>query len=480
MERFVNKVFCGDSIRLLSQMPSECIDCVLADSMYGVSKNPGKSFTYDWGVDPSYGDPVRYWEYHRPIYKECLRVLKPGGTLAWAMGWKFHDHFDEWFGGHRIWALSRIKWQGINAFDNIWLAQTKEQEPIRFPDDDAVVVLNTHPKLLKLHPCPKSVNEMRFMVKHLSQSGQIILDPFCGLGSTLLAAESLGRKWIGCDLSKRYCQVTMKRLADLKAKAQVETSVESQRKVHAFRSEAQKSSKPLFTQGNKKLGENVFIFNLPVIATCPGRSAACEAVCYADWGYFRYPKNRQRNMRNLEASKSPDFVDRAVAELRRRGAQLVRPHSSGDFYNAEYVSKWQQIAASMPDVTFWAYTRSWRIPAILEELKRLAQLPNFCLWFSADQDTGLPPNVENVRACWLQIGEEPPHDPVSRQLEVELIFPAKLRGRAKNKRIASALVCPTYNGTPAGEKTTCEKCAFCWTKSGSRPTLLQIGNLNHA
>lgn len=219
MNKFINKVFNGDARVLLPKLPDESIDSAIIDPMYGVSTNPKKFATYDWGVDPAFGDPDRWWEYHQPIYEHCRRILKPGGTLAWAMGCKFSAHFPRWFGRHRIWAFSRYKKQGRNPFGHIWIVQTKEQEPIRFPDDDSLIVMDTEHRLLKIHPCPKSVGEMSFMVKHLSQPGDIVLDVMCGLGSTLVAAEKLGRKWIGCDLSKMYCQVAMKRLAEEKAKA---------------------------------------------------------------------------------------------------------------------------------------------------------------------------------------------------------------------------------------------------------------------
>jgi site-specific DNA-methyltransferase (adenine-specific) len=69
--------------------------------------------------------------------------------------------------------------------------------------------------LKKLHPCPKPVEEMLFLIDVLTKPGQIILDCFCGLGSTLIAAQQLGRRWIGCDKSRTYCQRAMKQLAEL-------------------------------------------------------------------------------------------------------------------------------------------------------------------------------------------------------------------------------------------------------------------------
>ena len=79
IEPFVNKVFHGDALALMGVMPTASIDAIIADAMYGTSKN----CLYDWGLDPAKGHPVKHWAYHQPIYEECRRVLKPGGVLAW-------------------------------------------------------------------------------------------------------------------------------------------------------------------------------------------------------------------------------------------------------------------------------------------------------------------------------------------------------------------------------------------------------------
>jgi len=213
MDRFLNKVFHGDALKLLQVLPTASADAVITDPMYGTAKK----CLYDWGPDPAGGDPEKHWFYHEPIYQECRRVLKPGGVLAWAQGFKFRQHLDAWFGPHRIWIPVCIA-HGFNFTPNVWIVQTREQQPIDHPNNMIVRVdRNAFVPLKELHPCPKPLEEMLFMVSHLTQPGQIILDPFCGLGSTLLAAEQLGRRWIGSDLSRRYCQITMKRLAELRA-----------------------------------------------------------------------------------------------------------------------------------------------------------------------------------------------------------------------------------------------------------------------
>ena len=49
-----------------------------------------------------------------------------------------------------------------------------------------------------------------------SKENDVILDPFLGLGTTAIAAESLKRRWIGCELVQKYCDISLERLTNLK------------------------------------------------------------------------------------------------------------------------------------------------------------------------------------------------------------------------------------------------------------------------
>ena len=53
-----------------------------------------------------------------------------------------------------------------------------------------------------LYPTEKNLDMLKFIIKQSSNQDSIVLDCFCGSGSTLLAAEELGRKWIGIDSSE--------------------------------------------------------------------------------------------------------------------------------------------------------------------------------------------------------------------------------------------------------------------------------------
>lgn len=62
------------------------------------------------------------------------------------------------------------------------------------------------------HPCPRPIDQMRFIVNSLSEENETILDPFMGSGTTLVAAKNLGRKAIGIEIEEKYCEIAVKRL----------------------------------------------------------------------------------------------------------------------------------------------------------------------------------------------------------------------------------------------------------------------------
>jgi hypothetical protein len=225
----------------------------------------------------------------------------------------------------------------------------------------------------------------------------------------------------------------------------------------------------LFTPGNDKVGR-ALVWNLPVFKSCPGSTPFCRTFCYGDWGSNRWPTTRQRHQANYRVSLKEDFPARALAELQarwRRQPRLVRVHSVGDFYSAEYVRKWVEIATTAPEWTFWAYTRSWRVPDLLPELERLALLPNFDLWASVDFQTGLPPEEFPARGVAVMQAPGESLDWIETTAREVLVFPVKAEEREPVKRIGLAMVCPHYNGTPKDKVPTCEGCRFCFPAGGS-------------
>lgn len=71
---------------------------------------------------------------------------------------------------------------------------------------DPITITCNQPTRDSVHPCPKNLQVMRWIVQRASRPGETICDPFCGRGTTLRAAKDLGRKAIGIDSDERYCE----------------------------------------------------------------------------------------------------------------------------------------------------------------------------------------------------------------------------------------------------------------------------------
>jgi hypothetical protein len=66
---------------------------------------------------------------------------------------------------------------------------------------------------MPLHPCQKPLEVMTWLVALVSDEQDLILDPYMGSGTTLLAAKELGRRAIGIDINQEYCATAARRLS---------------------------------------------------------------------------------------------------------------------------------------------------------------------------------------------------------------------------------------------------------------------------
>jgi DNA modification methylase len=64
----------------------------------------------------------------------------------------------------------------------------------------------------RFHPTQKPLPVMRWAITHSTPDGSTILDPFCGSGTTLVAAKLEGRPAIGIEINERYCEIAANRL----------------------------------------------------------------------------------------------------------------------------------------------------------------------------------------------------------------------------------------------------------------------------
>lgn len=64
------------------------------------------------------------------------------------------------------------------------------------------------------HPTQKPINILQTLIELTTEKGQIVLDPFCGSGSTLVAAKSTGRNYLGFEINREYATIAEERLKD--------------------------------------------------------------------------------------------------------------------------------------------------------------------------------------------------------------------------------------------------------------------------
>jgi DNA modification methylase len=77
------------------------------------------------------------------------------------------------------------------------------------------------PHVSDLHPTTKPVSLIACMVKNSTRPGELVYDPFCGSGSTLLAAHQLGRVGYGVEIDPGYVAVALERLFALGLKPEL-------------------------------------------------------------------------------------------------------------------------------------------------------------------------------------------------------------------------------------------------------------------
>ena len=90
-----------------------------------------------------------------------------------------------------------------------WYDTTKRVENIIRPSHRFA------PKIIptkKQHPTVKPVGLMSFFCELHTKKNDIVLDPFFGSGTTGVACERLGRKWIGIEIEEKYCQIAVDRI----------------------------------------------------------------------------------------------------------------------------------------------------------------------------------------------------------------------------------------------------------------------------
>lgn len=251
----------SDCIEGMKAMPSNCVDIIIADPPYNLSKSGDwkwdNSVSFSgmggsWNITNENWDNMSlddYFNFSIAWLTEAKRILKPSGSM-WIFG-TYHNIgiiniVCQMLG---IEIINEVIWYKRNAFPNLsgrrltashetilWTHSGGKKrnyyfdyeyskngeftgDGLKSPGKQMRTVWdlsnNKKPDELKYgkHPTQKPIKVLSRIIKLSSRPGDIMLTPFAGAGSECVAAKMTGRHYIGFETEEEYCKISEERLA---------------------------------------------------------------------------------------------------------------------------------------------------------------------------------------------------------------------------------------------------------------------------
>jgi site-specific DNA-methyltransferase (adenine-specific) len=207
-DKFLDKVVCGDCLELMKELPDGCVDLVVTDPPYGISLDLKwlSSLHIQRGKpankcdEPIVGDekliPLEsLYRFPRRIIFGFPYIYDEGAT-GWLVWDKQPGLRTERTLGNPVELASSTVWSGFRMKRVMWAGYYREGGESRYE-----------------HPTQKPYRLFADLIAEHSLSGDIILDPFLGSGTTAVAAKQLGRHFIGIEINPKYCEIAERRLS---------------------------------------------------------------------------------------------------------------------------------------------------------------------------------------------------------------------------------------------------------------------------
>ena len=99
-----------------------------------------------------------------------------------------------------------------NSFDIVYFGFNKTYKELNGTRERDILRFNRIDPGKNIHPTEKPTSILEYMIKKSSNEDDIILDPFAGGGSTLIASKNLNRNAIGIELEENYVDLILERL----------------------------------------------------------------------------------------------------------------------------------------------------------------------------------------------------------------------------------------------------------------------------
>lgn len=240
----INQVVCGNCLKVMKEVPDGCVDLVFTDPPYMISsevvitreRNPmkfakfrGKDVVQDFGEWDKFENKDEFFKFTFAWVDEAARVLRGGGMfctffdrdkinfvsrhLQEKLGFKHKDYF-AWIKSNPVPQARKVKW--MSGWEIVGMWQKPEGKLIYNYQ------LGQHPDYIKTpicmgnerldHPTQKPEAVVKPFIEYWSNPGDIVLDPFAGVGTTAAVCKRLNRRWICIEINKKYCEMARRRL----------------------------------------------------------------------------------------------------------------------------------------------------------------------------------------------------------------------------------------------------------------------------
>jgi modification methylase len=244
----LGQILAGDCIEAMRSLPSASVDLVFADPPYNLQlggdlNRPDGSHvdavTDHWDRFDSF---ATYDAFTRDWLTEARRVLKPDGAL-WVIG-SYHNIFrvGALMQDLGFWILNDIVWRKSNPMPNfrgtrftnahetlIWASMGEKSryhfnyramktlnDELQMRSDWVMPICSGQERLKegghKAHPTQKPEALLYRVLLATTETGDVVLDPFFGTGTTGAVAKRLGRNWIGCERETDYRRIALERI----------------------------------------------------------------------------------------------------------------------------------------------------------------------------------------------------------------------------------------------------------------------------
>lgn len=230
----MGELILGDSLEVLKTIPDESVDLVLTDPPYNISTKNKIFRDYRSGNNGDISMDFGEWDYEfnpTPFLEETKRILKPHGQWLIFSSEQLYGKYRDWFNDNAYFKQLLV-WQKTNPLPEFrlvkyrqttelicWSLKTKlpkAQLHFNFLEQNEMKNIFTGPicagKERLKHPTQKPLWLIRKLIARHTRPGDIVLDPFMGVGTIPHACKEIGLDYIGIDINEEYYNKANQRL----------------------------------------------------------------------------------------------------------------------------------------------------------------------------------------------------------------------------------------------------------------------------